>query len=284
MNILVTGATGNVGGAVLRALLRRNHRLRALTRDPAKAALPPDVEIVRGDFSDADSIAAALRGIEAVHLINVDAGGPIREPERLVAMLQAAGVARVTTFRGLAAGALEAALSASPLGWAEFSIPVEFSTNALHWARSIREEGLVRVFGPVKSAVIHIDDVGTVIASALADRALWHRRHTLTGPEALTPRDKVEAIARATGQEIALVALSEAEAREIWRKTGASEAAIDAIAAWYKDTPAEAYTVTRDLETLLGRKPRSFADWAQEHAAAFLPEVPKGQLARGAGG
>lgn len=65
---LVTGATGKVGGAVARALVARGDAVRALVRDPAKAArlLPREVELVRGDVTDPASVAAATAGCELV--------------------------------------------------------------------------------------------------------------------------------------------------------------------------------------------------------------------------
>jgi dihydroflavonol-4-reductase len=60
---LVTGATGKVGGAVARALLARGDSVRALVRDPERAArlLPDGVELVRGDVTEPESVAAAVR-------------------------------------------------------------------------------------------------------------------------------------------------------------------------------------------------------------------------------
>ena len=63
---LVTGATGKVGGATARALLARGDEVRALVRDPERAArlLPSEVEAVRGDATDPDSVARAVAGCE----------------------------------------------------------------------------------------------------------------------------------------------------------------------------------------------------------------------------
>jgi dihydroflavonol-4-reductase len=66
--VLVTGATGKVGGAVARAALARGHEVAALVRDPGKAGriLPPEVELLRGDATDPASVQAAARGCELV--------------------------------------------------------------------------------------------------------------------------------------------------------------------------------------------------------------------------
>lgn len=68
MKILVTGATGKVGSRLTRRLAQRGDQVRALVRDPARAADLPNerVELVRGDLRDADSLGAAVRGVDAV--------------------------------------------------------------------------------------------------------------------------------------------------------------------------------------------------------------------------
>jgi dihydroflavonol-4-reductase len=68
LRALVTGATGKVGGAVARALVARGDEVRALVRDPdrARSLLPPEVELVRGDVTEAETVAAAVAGRELV--------------------------------------------------------------------------------------------------------------------------------------------------------------------------------------------------------------------------
>jgi nucleoside-diphosphate-sugar epimerase len=68
MNVLVTGATGLIGNALARRLVERGATVRALVRDPEKAArlLPPTVELVRGDVTAPDSLPAAVRGVDHV--------------------------------------------------------------------------------------------------------------------------------------------------------------------------------------------------------------------------
>ena len=72
--VLVTGATGNQGGACVDALLSRGHRVRALTRNSdspaAKRLRDRGVEIAVGDFTDRDSLARAVRGVDAVYAMS----------------------------------------------------------------------------------------------------------------------------------------------------------------------------------------------------------------------
>src|SRR5437899_2214585 len=67
--VLVTGATGRVGRAVVARLLDAGVPVRALTRRPAQAGLPPAVEVVAGDLTVPESLDAALQGVSAVFLL-----------------------------------------------------------------------------------------------------------------------------------------------------------------------------------------------------------------------
>ena len=69
IRVLVTGATGNVGRAVVSGLIAANVEVRALTRNPDAARLPPGVEVVRGDLTDAPTLDAGLEGVDVVFLV-----------------------------------------------------------------------------------------------------------------------------------------------------------------------------------------------------------------------
>lgn len=74
MTILVTGATGNVGRHVVNELIQAGQRVRALSRNPAKANLPEGVEVVYGDLSAPETLEPVLQGITGIHLITFDGG------------------------------------------------------------------------------------------------------------------------------------------------------------------------------------------------------------------
>jgi uncharacterized protein YbjT (DUF2867 family) len=67
--ILVTGATGKVGDSVLSQLRDQGLAVRALVRDPRRAALRDGVEVAHGDLADPASLGSALDGVDSVYLV-----------------------------------------------------------------------------------------------------------------------------------------------------------------------------------------------------------------------
>lgn len=97
--ILVTGATGNVGAELVRALAAAGQPVRAVTRDPARIAPQPGVEYVAGDLNRPESLEPALDGVRGLFLLP---GYP--DMPRLLADAGRAGVARVVLLSGGSAG------------------------------------------------------------------------------------------------------------------------------------------------------------------------------------
>jgi uncharacterized protein YbjT (DUF2867 family) len=110
--VLLTGATGYVGGQLLPVLLRDGHHVRCLVRDPARADLPGGAEVVRGDVRDGASVERALDGIAvAFYLVHsmTGADGDFAAADREAARTfgraaRLAGVPRVVYLGGLDGG------------------------------------------------------------------------------------------------------------------------------------------------------------------------------------
>ena len=272
-NILVTGATGTVGRQVVAELLARGHFVRALTRDPAKAGFPAGVEVVRGDLTDPDSLAPALEGVTGLHLITFGGAyfAPLETGPRILDLAREAGVRRVTVLHGGGPSLLEDAVRAGELDWTVI-MPVEFMSNALQWADGIKDADQVREpFTDRLSAMVHEGDIGAVGAVALTEAGHAGQEYVITGPEVLTLKDKVNALAAARGREITLVEMSEEEAVEQWRAAGHPQEVIGFLLDAYGNTPRVGRTVADTAEKVTGRPARTFVQWAAEHADTFRP-------------
>jgi len=272
MRYLVTGATGKAGRHVVRELLARGASVRVLARDPERAAgLPAGVEVAVGDLTAPATLEDALDGITGLHLLTTggDDYATLRTGPEIVELAEKAGVRRVSVLWNGQSGPVEEAVTASGLEWTILQ-PVDFMGNTLGWATPIREAGEVREpFGDVPNAVVDEADVGAVAAEALTGDGHAGMVYAVTGPEALTPRQRLAAVAAALGRDLRFVELTEAQAREGWRQAGLGEELVDLLASWHGNPPPAAYTVTRTVEDVLGRPPRRFADWVRDHLDAF---------------
>ncbi|AKZ53731.1 putative hydroxylase [Streptomyces ambofaciens ATCC 23877] len=275
--VLVTGATGTVGRQVVAELLARGHAVRALTRDPARAALPDGAEVVRGDLTEPDSLAPALAGVTGLHLITFDGAGfaPLETGPRILELAREAGVRRITVLHGGGPSPLEDAVRAEEEALWTVLMPVEFMANALEWADGIAARDEVREpFVSRLSAMVHEGDIGAVAAVALTEDGHGGQEYLITGPEALTVGDKVAAIAAARGREIALVELTAEQAAAQWRAAGQPEEVVGFLLDVYGNTPEVGRTVLDTVEKVTGRPARTFARWAADHADAFAATAP----------
>ncbi|WP_061299519.1 NmrA family NAD(P)-binding protein [Herbidospora cretacea] len=258
--ILVTGATGNVGRPLVTQLIEAGHEVRALTRNPAQANLPDGVEIVEGDLSHPSGL---FDDVDAAHLITF-AG----DPSAIATAARA--LKRVTLLRGSPdADPLELALREAglrPTGLA----PVEFMSNALDWADTIRTEGVVRHgFATVPSSTVHESDIAAVAAAALTEDGHQGEEYWITGPEALTVPEKVAVLSKVLARDIRYEELTAEQMTAHWASWGFDEDDIAFMLQMSTDPPVQGRTVLPTVEQVTGRPARTFADWVRENAAAF---------------
>ena len=275
--IFVTGATGNVGRELVRALSEAGEPVRALIRrDEDRARLPAGAEGFVGDLNDAGSLAGALDGVRAVHLLAGDDG-----LGELLAAMRDAGVQRVTlqSSSAVPAGDMsnavaryhilsEQAIRDSGLAWT-FLQPNSFMTNALRWLPQLRAGDIVRLpFADVPIATIDPADIAAVATAALTTDRHEGRSYRLSGPESLLPAEQVAILGAVLGRDLRFEAQSDDEARAEMSASMPREY-VDAFFSFFVDGTVDESTVLPTVEEVLGRPPRRFEDWARAHADAF---------------
>jgi uncharacterized protein YbjT (DUF2867 family) len=282
--ILITGATGNVGREVVNLLRASGEKVVAVTRHPATAALPDSAVVVEGDPTRPQTLAKALRGVEAV-FISPRALGDATAGAATVELLKLAaeqGVQRVVVLSAVtveygvgyqhfadAFKAVEDAARASGLQWTILRCS-DFASNALAWAPQIRAAGVVRgVYGDAATLTIHERDIAAVSALALVDAAHTARTYVLTGPQPLTQREKARLIGEAIGREVPWVEVAPEQLRQALLAQGVPEDVPDRIIGYWADHVGRQEPSSPALERLLGRPALTFAQWAAEHSATF---------------
>ncbi|MEV0388419.1 NAD(P)H-binding protein [Nonomuraea sp. NPDC050643] len=270
MTILVTGATGTIGRQIVAQLVERGVRVRALTRNPATATFPGAVEVACGDLAEPRSLAPALEGVTGLHLITFggDDYASLQTGPELVELAAKAGVTRVSVLSGWDETSVEEALRAGDLGWTRLQC-VEFMANARDWVTSIREEGVVRVFGDHPGAVVHEADIAAVAVTALVEEGHAGQTYLLTGPQALRPAERVRLIGEAIGREIRFEELDAEGYRALMRASGVPEDMIEFGVQLGANPPEAGGVVLPTVEQVTGRAGRTFAQWAGENAALF---------------
>ncbi|WP_131738440.1 NAD(P)H-binding protein [Actinomadura roseirufa] len=277
---LVFGSTGNVGRHVVSGLTAAGARVRAFTRDPARAGFAAPVETAAGDLKDPAAVSAALDGVTAVFMAtSADAleheavvAEAVRERGvgRVVKLSSVAANAPVTDSYGRAHAAAEEAFAKSG---AELTAlrPAGFAANVLQWRRSIAGQGKVfQPYGDVARAVIDPADVAACAVACLLDGAHGGRAHQLTGPEALTAPQLTARLAAALGRPLEFVPVDPEQARKGMTQAGMPADLVDGLlASMAEPGPLRGGVPTPDVERILGRPPAPFETWLARNRDAF---------------
>jgi NADH dehydrogenase len=232
--LLLTGATGRVGSAVLRRLVAERRPVRCLVRDPRR--LGPDrvrVQIALGDLGDPASFRHALRGAKTVvHLAATErdqAHATIEEVDgvavwRLLRAAERAGVEHFVFVSALGATAhhrsrMLRAKALSEEAVANAAIRTTTLRSALIYAPGDRRLALLDLLSlmpvvPVTAAMakarsqpIWAADVADCVVSALSRAGGAHDVHEVAGPETMSYRDMVELALRTKGRPRPLLPL-----------------------------------------------------------------------------
>ena len=280
--ILVIAATGNVGRHVVDQLVATGAPVRAMTRSPDAAGLPPHVEVVRGDLAVPETLDRCLEGIDTVFLVWVappdaaeDALARIAKHARRIVFLTAPLKTPHPFFqqpnpaRDLAER-VERLIETSGMAWT-FVRAGMFAGNARHfWGPQIRAGGVVRwPYLDAPTAPTDERDLAAVAVRALCDERHAGADYVVTGPQSLTQAEQVHTIGRAIGRSLRVEEMSPDEAQvELLPILGSPTVIKMLLNAWAAAIGQPAF-VTSTFAEITGTPPRTFFEWATDRAAEF---------------
>jgi uncharacterized protein YbjT (DUF2867 family) len=279
---LITGATGNIGRPLVEQLYKAGHAVRALVRDASRAELLPDgSDIAVGNLDDADSLATALRGVDAVFLLHVGAG--TTQTQNMIDAARATGVNRIVLLSSVGARILptpgfiaqtlvarEDLLGASGLE-VTYLRPQSLMSNALAWVNGIRDDNqVVDPTDPGRVVPVDPEDIARVAVRVLTEEGHAGRGYILGGLEALTAREQVEILSEVLGRTIEFVAVTpeQAAAQAIERGTPAplAQAMRDLNEMFRARLVGQ---TSDDIQNVTGIAPATFRDWCERHVNEF---------------
>jgi uncharacterized protein YbjT (DUF2867 family) len=270
MTVLVLGASGQVGRGVAAGLGDRGFDVRPAGRAPRRGW-------VRFDWDDPATYAAAVAGVEAVHLLPPQGDpDPLPRVEAFLAEAREAGVRRVVLLSSSAIeagdsglGEVHAALAAS---WPEWGVlrPSWFMQNFTghhQQAERIREHGeIVTATGDGRIAFVDVADIAAVGVHALTAAESPQAGLLVTGPEALSYDEVAATVSRVSGRTVRHRKVAEPAVAQWLTEEGVPAQFATMLAAMDAALATGAGDVVSEVvERSTGRAPRSFKDLAEEH-------------------
>jgi uncharacterized protein YbjT (DUF2867 family) len=281
--VLVTGATGNTGSALVERLLRSGVSVRAMVRTPAaearfdeSAAMP-----VVADFDDPDAVAAALAGVDRAYLVTPSSERAEAQQMRFAELAAAAGVRHLVKLSQFAAApdspvrflryhaAVEQHIRGLGIGWT-FLRPNLYLQGLLAMAGPIRAEG--RFFAPIGEArvsAVDVRDIADVAAAVLTEPGHDGATYSITGPAAVTHAEIAAAIGEATGRPVSFVDVPPAVFADQLRHVLPAWQVEGLVEDYAHYARGEAAEVHDTVVSVTGHAPRTLSEFARDYEDAF---------------
>lgn len=285
--IVVMGATGATGNALLHSLLTLGTPVRALTRTPHRpipgitGAHQPPVEVQYADATDPHSLRTAFKGASQLFLTMANSPAQVELETRVIDIAAHTSIGHIVKISAPAAEpespvaisrghhAVEEHLRASGLTHTILR-PYAFMQNLLRLAPTVAQGVILGTTGDAPCNYIDCRDIGDVVAAALTRPDIAGGTYTLTGPETVSYPELASRLTTLTGDLIRYVDLTPDELRDnlihnahmpTWLADHVTE--IQQLAITRPETP------TTTVIDILGRPPRTLDAFLHEHHAHF---------------
>jgi uncharacterized protein YbjT (DUF2867 family) len=277
MTILITGATGNIGGEVINHLVNKKIPLRALVRDYQKASKLKErgVEIALGDFSQPDTLDASLQGIEKAFLVMPNNPHQVELESNFIDAAQKAGVKHIVKLSVMGAGELpstfqkwhrqiEEHLESSGIVWTHLR-PNMLMQNMRWFAQTIAQQSaFYNIVGNTKISHVDARDVAEVAAICLSETGHENKSYVLTGSEAISFDEVAEKFSKVLDRPVAYVNVTPPALKAARLANGEPE--------WYLDAELELFScwangagtsVTDTIATITNHSATTYDEFAR---------------------
>jgi uncharacterized protein YbjT (DUF2867 family) len=278
MTILITGANGNVSGAVLQSLTAFPElKVRALVRDATKTPELPGADIAVGDLEQPATLAEAFAGVETLWLLNAMGPQAPHASSNAVWAARHAGVKHIVRMSAIGAAHdaptrngrlhalsdVEAVASGIPTTVIR---PAFFMQNLIG---AVSGGTLYHAFGEGKVGMIDIRDIGDFAARILAaPQAHAGRVYTLTGPESISMQAVASTLAQVLATPVTTQDISFQDVVNAMAGAGFSPWVSEVSGLEYGAAYSRGWGdyTTPDYTSVTGKTGRGFAEFARDHA------------------
>jgi uncharacterized protein YbjT (DUF2867 family) len=282
--ILLTGITGTTGKQVLKLLSGKNVPLRALVRDPDKLGelSVSNIEIIQGDLEDEVAVENALKGVDKAFLLMANVEQQLENEKRFIDVASRLNISHLVKLSASGAdsnsavalkryhGESEEYLAQSGLGYTSIR-PDFYMQNMLHSAGSIvAEDRFYLPFRKGETACIDVSDVAAFVAAILTEAGHEGKTYYITGPEIFSFYDLAAQMSDVLDREITYVDLPAEEFRSQLLNWGSSDWYVNAVMDMFElIAQGKGAQITDTFQKVIGRAPRPFRQFVQDHAAVF---------------
>lgn len=287
--ILVTGATGNVGRALVGRLQEKGANLTAAVNHPAKAAWfeQQGTAAATIDFADTGSLIRAMDGVERVFLLVPFGQTMSAWTENAVAAARAAGVKHLVRLSGFGAdpgsdcllnriqGTIDRMVEDSGIVYSLLR-PNAFMQNfVVYYGGMIRNQSSFYLpDGDGRTSFVDVRDIAAVAAEVLTNPVTYENKaFEITGPEALSDAEAAKIISTATGRAVTYHPIDESAAREAMLGAGMpawNVAVLLSLSAFVRAGKAAAVSTT--VHEVTGHEPITFEQFARDYRSAWKHE------------
>lgn len=283
--ILISGATGGIGGEICRLLRQADVPFRAMGRQQAQvdAFRASGIDAVLGDFDRPETLSGAMQGIDTLFLITPPTQRQFAQETAGIDAARQAGVRRIVKLSASDANIrstvpwaqtharIDHHLRASGIEWTILK-PTAFMQNFLWFKDAIAKGFLPQVAGNGSVSWVDTRDVARVASTVLSREGHVRATYFLTGPETFDMREAAQRLGAVAGRKVRYIDLPNPLFAALLRATGNSRWMTKGLVVQFADVVAGHHDIdpTFEIERLTGTPPHAFTAFVRDHQDQFV--------------